>query len=508
MTSHYRWLAAIAVVTLVAIWMVLPNRGVHIDANGDGDYLDGDAGDINKDIEFRLGLDLQGGIRVLLAADVPPEDLRSEDMEGARGVIENRVDALGVTEPLIQLSGSDRIIVELPGISDPQAAVATIRETGLLEFVDFGYDPLAAGTPIRTDCWEPGGACGAPPAGASSTEGQPETQTPGNTPQATQEAATEATAEATPTTTPEVTPTEVPTGPTYHTVMTGRVLSDAYPIAPDRARGQPNWSVGMAFKPEGRQIFADHTRSHVNQYLGIALDGKVISSPQIREAIDSDNSMITGDFTYEEARALAIQLRYGALPVPLRVESIQAIGPTLGAVSVDQSIRAGFIGVVVVLIFMLIYYRVPGVAADAALIIFVLVNLALFKFIPVTLTLPAITGFLISVGTAVDGNILIFERVKEELRDGRNIQAAVRVGFDRAWTAIRDSNASTILICIILYFFGSQFGAAAVRGFAVTLALGLFINIFTAVIVTRTFLAIFINFGRHTLERRRWLLGV
>ncbi|MCZ7545263.1 MAG: protein translocase subunit SecD [Anaerolineae bacterium] len=264
----------------------------------------------------------------------------------------------------------------------------------------------------------------------------------------------------------------------------------------------------MTFKPEGRAIFADYTRTHVNQYLGIVLDGEVISAPTISEAIDSDSSMIRGDFSYEEARALAIQLRYGALPVPLRVESIQAIGPTLGAVSVDQSIRAGVIGVLVVLVFMLVYYRVPGVAADLALVIFVLINLALFKFIPVTLTLPAITGFLISVGTAVDGNILIFERMKEELRDGRNVQAAVRVGFDRAWTAIRDSNFSTILICVVLYFFGSQFGASAVRGFAVTLAMGLLINLFTAVIVTRTFLAILINLGGKAIQTRRWLLGV
>ncbi|GAB4451441.1 MAG: protein translocase subunit SecD [Anaerolineae bacterium] len=493
MTGHYRWLALIVLVTLVAVWMVLPNPGIHIDANGDGDYLDTDLGDINKDIEIRLGLDLQGGIRVLLTADVPPEDLLAEDMEGALGVIENRVNALGVTEPMIQLSGSNRIIVELPGISDPQTAVATIRETGLLEFVDFQYSPPPIGTIISTDCREPGGACGI----ASVAESAPDEAAPSDE-GATGEAATGQELPAEPT----------PAGPTYHTVMTGRLLGDAYPIPPDRQVGLLNWSVGMTFKPEGRAVFADYTRTHVNQYLGIVLDGEVISAPTISEVIDSDSSMIRGDFTYEEARALAIQLRYGALPVPLRVESIQAIGPTLGAVSVDQSIRAGVIGVLVVLVFMLVYYRVPGVAADLALVIFVLINLALFKFIPVTLTLPAITGFLISVGTAVDGNILIFERMKEELRDGRNVQAAVRVGFDRAWTAIRDSNFSTILICVVLYFFGSQFGASAVRGFAVTLAMGLLINLFTAVIVTRTFLAILINLGGKAVETRRWLLGV
>ncbi len=501
MSSHYRWLAVIAVVTLIAIWMVLPNPGIHADANGDGDYLDGDLGDINKDIEIRLGLDLQGGIRVLLSADVPPQDLGPADMEGALGVISNRVDALGVTEPLVQLSGSNRIIVELPGISDPEAAVATIRETGLLEFVDFGRTPLADGTPVNTDCREPGGACGI----SAAAEG--ETPAPGAT--VTVEATPPPTVEITPSPTPEEPVAQpTPTGPTYHTVMTGRLLSDAYPIPPNAEAGQTHWSVGMTFTAEGRQVFAEHTRTHVGQILGIVLDGEVISAPSIREAIDSDSSMITGDFTYEEARALAIQLRYGALPVPLRVESIQAVGPTLGAVSVDQSIKAGVIGVLVVLVFMLVYYRVPGAAADLALIIFTLINLALIKFIPVTLTLPAITGFLISVGTAVDGNILIFERMKEELRGGRNLPAAVRYGFDRAWTSIRDSNLSTIIICFILYFFGSQFGASAVRGFAVTLAMGLVINIFTAVVVTRTFLVLFIHFGAQTLEARRWLLGV
>jgi protein-export membrane protein SecD len=510
MTSHYRWLVVILLITLASIWMVLPNPGIHIDANGDGDYLDGDLGDINKDIEFRLGLDLQGGIRVLLAADTPPEDLRSEDVEGALGVIDRRVDALGVTEPVVQLSGSSRIIVELPGISDPQIAVATIRETGLLEFVDFGRNPPPVGTHIRTDCKEPGGACGAGAEGQSRAPGlaalaRQETPSPDDAPEATP------TEIQTPEPTPEATPSaaeEVPQGPVYHTVMTGRVLSDAYPIAPNRQQGISNWTVGFTLRPDGQAIFGDFTSAHVGEVLGIVLDSEVISTPSIRQAITEESGMITGDFTYEEARTLAIQLRYGALPVPLRVESIEAIGPTLGAVSVDRSIQAGLIGVLVVLIFMLVYYRIPGIAADLALLIFTIINLALFRFVPVTLTLPAITGFLISVGTAVDGNILIFERVKEELRAGRNLQAAVRVGFDRAWTSIRDSNLSTIIICGVLYFFGSQFGASAVRGFAITLALGLLLNLFTAIIVTRTFLALFLSFGRQQLEARRWLLGV
>ncbi|MBN1287977.1 MAG: protein translocase subunit SecD [Anaerolineae bacterium] len=463
MQTHYRWLAFIVVVVLATGWMMLPDAYIRIDANGDGDYADPELGDYKNEIEFRLGLDLQGGIRVLLSADVPPDfELLQADMEASMQVIERRVDALGVTEPVVQLSGSNRIIVELPGISDPETAVATIRETGLLEFVDFGGAPLAVGTIIQTDT---------PKGGA------------------------------------EVEPTDA-TAQIYHTVMTGANLADAYPIAPNTTAGQRAWSVGMKFKPEGRTIFAQHTAANVGRYLGIVLDGAVISSPSIHEAIDSESSMITGDFTYEEAYQLAIQLRYGALAVPLKVESIEAIGPTLGAVSVDQSVKAGLIGIITVFIFMLVYYRVPGLAASLALGVFTLINLALYRFIPVTLTLPAITGFLIGVGTAVDGNILIFERFKEELRAGRSLQAAFRFGFDRAFPAIRDSNISTILICLILYWFGSQFGASAVRGFAVTLAMGLVINLFTAIIVTRTFLALFINFGREQLEARSWLLGV
>jgi protein-export membrane protein SecD len=247
----------------------------------------------------------------------------------------------------------------------------------------------------------------------------------------------------------------------------------------------------------------------VGGYLAIVLDGLVVSSPQIQEAITTGQGSITGDFTLDEATRLATQLRYGALPVPLTVESTSTVGPTLGRISVEQSVRAGVIGIAVVLLFMLVYYRVPGLAAALALIVFALFNFALYKLIPVTMTLPAITGFLIGVGTAVDGNILIFERLKEELRNGRRVERAVEAGFDRAWTSIRDSNLSTLIICAILYGFGTSFGAAAVRGFAVTLALGLVINLFTAVTVTRTFLHfILMPLNQDALTERRWLLGL
>jgi protein-export membrane protein SecD len=233
----------------------------------------------------------------------------------------------------------------------------------------------------------------------------------------------------------------------------------------------------------------------------------VLSAPII-EARLSDGGVITGSFTEEEARTLALQLQSGALPIPLRVVTAEEVGATLGQNSVIASVRAGLIGVFVVLSFMVLYYRLPGLAASSALVVFMLLNLALFKLLPVTLTLPAITGFLISIGTAVDGNILIFERIKEELRAGKDINTALKAGFERAWTSIRDSNTSTIIIGMILFFFGQTPGASIVSGFAITLILGLILNLFTAVIVTRTFLYIFVSLGHARLSANRWLLGV
>jgi protein-export membrane protein SecD len=200
-------------------------------------------------------------------------------------------------------------------------------------------------------------------------------------------------------------------------------------------------------------------------------------------------------------------MKYGALPVPLQVVENRTVGPTLGADSVARSITAGLIGLCVVLLFMLTYYRAPGLMADFALIIYALINFALYKLIPVTLTLPAITGFILSTGMAVDANILVFERMKEEVRGGRNLRAAMETGFKRAWTSIRDSNLSTLLTCIILFWFGSNFGASVVKGFAITLALGVVVNLFTAIVVTRTFLRFLFDVAEDKLRKTPWLLG-
>ena len=447
-------LIGVVILALAAIWVALPtNPGIHI-------HL----GPINfdRDIKVHQGLDLQGGMQVLLAADLPEgQELDPGAMEAVKVIVKNRVDALGVAEPLVQSQGDRRIIVELPGVQDPELAIATIRETGLLEFIDAGNTFVPPDTVVATTV---GGAV----------------------------APTEGITVSTP-------PEQI-----YNTVMTGKEL-DTVNVSLDQY-GKPE--IQFALKPDGTRIFADFTSPRVGQFLCIVLDKRVISCPRIQTAITDGSARITGEFTLEEARSLAIQLKYGALPVPLRIETTRSVGPTLGQDSVQKSVRAGAIGLGAVLLFMLVYYRLPGFLAALALIIYALLNFALFKLIPVTLTLPGITGFLLSTGMAVDANILIFERMKEELRWGRSLSAAIDAGFDRAWTSIRDSNLSTIITCVILYWFGSNFGASVVRGFAITLFIGVVISMFTAVTVTRTFVIfVFDRFGKR-LQDHKWLLGI
>ncbi|MBL1136172.1 MAG: protein translocase subunit SecD [Chloroflexi bacterium] len=577
MTGYRYWLAVILVITLVCAYIDLPDSpGVHV-------------GDTDWDFEVVQGLDLQGGSRVLLKAALDPDQYESEDMEVARDIVERRVNGLGLAETTVQLQGNDRILVELPGVSDRDVALQTVQGTGLLEFVDFSgistsidegaciltteqqrieqerqqnpqQDQQLTPTPLSPDAQpttEPTTERTPDPrpfgkvdmsGGSSLSQGGEGTPTPEPTELATAEPTEQATAEATIEATPEPTeaPTEQPTaeptaevtpeatttpeapaqedntergpcpdgsfpigtngqpgGPAFTTVMTGAGLKDAAAVAGNFSQ----WTISFTLNEEGDQIFGDFTSSHVGQRLAIVLDGVVISAPNIEQAITTGEGQITGNFSRERARVLATQLRYGALPVPLEVEAFDNVGPTLGQISIDRSVRAGVIGVLVVLLFMLIYYRVPGIAADLALIVFGLINFALYKTIPVTLTLSAITGFLISIGTAVDGNILIFERMKEELRAGRPLERAIEQGFSRAWTSIRDSNFSTLLICTILFFFGRAFGASAVQGFAITLALGLIINLFTALIVTRTFLNVLLALFGDRLHNNKRMMG-
>jgi preprotein translocase subunit SecD len=412
--------------------------------------------------EFNQGLDLQGGIQVLMEADLPEgTPVNAVAMEAAKGIVERRVNGLGVSEPLVQLQGEgqSRIVVELPGYTDPDQAVATIKETGLLEFVIIppGQLPPPDETEIatycpditRVDCGNP--TKSPPPADATA----PTTDT-------------------------------VAAGPTYVTLMTGAALTEASATA-NPTTGQPE--IAFRLGGDGSRIFAEHTAANTGNYLAIVLDKKIISAPRIESAITGGQGVINGNFTIDSANALALQLRYGALPVPLTVLESRVVGPSLGQDSLSRSLVAGAIGMTIVVLFMILYYRLPGFVAVLAILTYALITLALFKLIPVTLSLAGIAGFLLSTGSALDANILIFERLKEELRNGRSLRAALEPAWRRAWPSIRDSNIATVIICVILYWFGSAFGASIVQGFAVTLLIGVAISLFTALFVTRTFLS-------------------
>ncbi len=532
MRGHIRWLILILLLTGFAVWVSVPNtkasnvadscyntsdnvkpdQGIHLDFNDDC------KDDFGLNVKQVFGLDIIGGLRVLMQADLPPGSYSVEDLRNAANNVSKRVNALGVGDATVQVQGSNRILVELPGVKDPQQAVDIIQKTALLEFVDFSDVTNVTqyvGRKILTDAQTQADQARAAAEAESTAEAA--ASAPDATVEATQQAAAEVTAEATaeatqeaiaPAATPE-TPVEDPgvpnptTGQPFHTVMTGSGLQSAA-----AQLDQSNqWAIRFELTSEGGQVFGPFTGSAIGKPMAIVLDGIVLSAPTIQARLDTGGT-ITGSFTQEQAQTLALQLRSGSLPIPLRVISSETVGATLGQESVSLSIRAGIVGVIIILSFMLINYRVPGIAASLALLVFIVLNLAMFKIIPVTLTLPAIVGFLISIGTAVDGNILIFERMREELRTGKDVDSAVDEGFTRAWTSIRDSNLSTILISAVLFLFGQTPGASQVSGFAVTLALGLMLNLFTAVIVTRTFLHIILAITRNAVKDRHWLMGV
>ena len=423
-----------------------------------------------RSLMIKQGLDLQGGTQILLEArPAEGQTVTPADLQTAKTIVERRVNGLGVTEPLVQIQGENRIIVELPGIANPDQAVQTLKSTGQLEFVEIGpstnspFPNIQDGVYVRTTNND-------------------------STPDEAQLGAT-----------------ELPyADQVFTTIMTGRELKDAQ-IQLDQY-GAPY--ISFELTDAGAKIFGDYTAQHVGDTLAIVLDNVVLSAPNIRSAIPDGQGIIEGQFTREEADSLAVQMRYGALPVPLEVANRRTVGATLGADSVRQSILAGIIGLSMVLLFMLVYYRLPGLLAALALLLYAGLNLALYKLIPVTLTLPAIAGFLLSTGMAVDANILIFERMKEELRWGKSLSAAVEAGFSRAWTSILDSNLSTLITCLILILFGRTFGAQSVMGFAVTLGIGVLISMFTAVTVTRTLMrAVFERSSSEALRSKRWLMG-
>jgi preprotein translocase subunit SecD len=360
-------------------------------------------------------------------------------MSDARTIFENRSNGLGVSEVSFQVAGTRRIVGEFPGLVDTEEVVAVLRETGQLEFVDMGSTPLPAGTVIKTDL---DNLIPENPIDAQDLQNK-----------------------------------------VWHTIMTGDLLKSVAVTA--NQLGQPE--VAFELKPEGAVIFKDYTSNNQGKFLAIVLDKTIISTPTIRATIE-DKGVIQGQFTNEEANNLAIQLRYGSLPIPFKVVESRVVGPTLGADSLNKSIIAGLVGFIIVALFMSIYYRLPGVVAIFSIITYALITLVLFKVIPVTLTLPGIAGVLLSTGGALDANILIFERLKEELRAGRTVKQALDLAWKRAWPSIRDSNFATIITSAILFWFGSAYGASIVKGFALTLAIGVAVSLFCAIVITRTFL--------------------
>ncbi|MEB3300076.1 MAG: protein translocase subunit SecD [Candidatus Sericytochromatia bacterium] len=370
---------------------------------------------------FRLGLDIQGGMHLVLEAkDTATVKVDDKVMASVIQVIRNRVDQYGVTEPSIQRKGDRQVVIDLPGLRNPEEARNYLGKTAQLVF----QEPVVT-SPMR-------------------------------------DASASAYAD---------------------TALTGKMLVDAS-AQPDGAGTGRGWHVAIKFNAEGGKLFGELTSKYVGQAIAIKLDDKVVSAPRVNEPILQGEAIITGSFTAREAQLLASQLKAGALPVPLVEIENRVVGASLGSDVVRSAVRAGIAGFVMVVLFMVAYYRLPGLVADMALAVYAVLVLAIFKLIPITLTVPGIAGFILSVGMAVDANVLIFERTKEELKAGRSLYSAIEIGFRRAFTAIFDSNSTTLLTCFILY----ALGTGLVRGFALTLAVGVLCSLFTAITVTRALL--------------------
>ena len=456
-------LALIILLAIISGWISLP--GSDFDIRG-----------FRAAHPVRQGLDLQGGLQVVLQArPVAGQSLDSDTLEGTRQTLERRVNGLGVSEPLIQTRGSDQIIVELPGVDDPQEAIAILQQTALLEIIDPLGQYLPPGTVVDTTLGPADEAPGAEALGPVAT--------PGAAPVA-----------ATP-----VPGASAPTGPVYETIISGADLKDAYVTTGNTGMNQV---VGFELQGDAASQFFQYTSSHLGQPMSIVIDKQVISSPTINGAI-STQGIIEG-VPPTEVDDLVIQLKAGALAVPLEVIQSRTVGPTLGQDSIEKSILAGAIGLGIVGLFMILYYRVPGVISVIALLIYTAIVFAIFKLVPVTLTLAGIAGFILSIGMAVDANVLIFARIKEELHQGRALAAAVESGFAHAWPSIRDSNITTMITTFILYLFGSYTGTSIITGFALTLFIGVVVSMFTAITVTRTLLRVLVALG---LADSRWWFG-
>jgi preprotein translocase subunit SecD len=473
-------LAFIVLLAVVSVWIDLPGSSYDI------------AG-IRAGHPIREGLDLQGGLQVVLQAQpVAGMTLDRESLEGTKQTLERRINSLGVSEPLIQTRGNDQIIVELPGVANPQDAINIMQQTALLEIIDPQGRYLPPGTVVNTTL---GPAEGSQEANAAATPLASPVASPGSTPVASGAATPIAGVAATP-----AASSEGPSGPVYQTVISGADLKTAYVT---QGPSGINQVVGFELQGDAASKFFQYTSSHLGEPMSIVIDKTVISSPQINGAI-STRGIIEG-VPPAEVENLVIQLKAGALGVPLKVIQSQTVGPTLGQDSIARSILAGAIGLSIVGLFMILYYRLPGLVSVVALIIYTAVTFAIFKLIPVTLTLAGIAGFILSIGMAVDANVLIFSRLKEEVRQGRPLVQAIELGFSHAWPSIRDSNTTTMITTFILYLFGSYTGTSIITGFALTLFIGVAISMFTAITVTRTLLRAVVAAG---LTNEHWWFEV
>lgn len=401
----------------------------------------------------RLGLDLQGGAHFVYEADMKdiPRDQYNSRLEGVRDVIERRVNAFGIAEPIVQTTktgGRYRVVVELPGIKNLEEAKKMIGETPFLDF----REEMA------------------------SEEKQAYIEK--NFPKEERE--------------------QLKDVPMFKpTALSGKQLKNSSVQFDQTGQSQ----VSLTFNSEGAKLFGEITKRNINRRVAIYLDGIPISEPVVQTEITGGEAVITGSFNFDEAKKLSERFNAGALPVPISIISEQTVGATLGKLSLERSLAAGIIGLIFVSLYMIIYYRFPGILAVFALIFYALIFLAIFKMIGVVLTLAGIAGFILSIGMAVDANVLVFERMKEEMHEGRGADDTVRFGFKRAWSSIRDSNVSSLITCAILFYFGTSI----VQGFALTLAIGVLVSMFSSMIVTRVLIELF---SKRLIEKYPALIGV
>jgi len=395
---------------------------------------------------INLGLDLQGGIRLVYEArETPTTPLTNEAVLGSLEIVRNRIDSLGVSEPLIQRKGKNQIIVELPGVKDPARAIALVGDSAVLEFAPGAFAPgeikastkdieLLFGKGARFVAYDFKDKNGG------------------------------------------VQKLHYYVAPT---MVTGKDLKYAGPSTDEY--GRP--SIAIEFTPEGSAKMLKLTGENVGKPMIVLLDGKIISAPTIQSAI-GDKGVITGQFSVQEMTDLIIKLKAGSLPIPLELIENKVVGPTLGADSIAKSWRAGLLGFFFVALFMVLYYRIPGLISIASLSIYIIIDFAVLSAMGATLTLPGIAGFILTIGMAVDANVLIFERIKEEIRRGRSYVESIPFGFDRAFSSIVDSNVTTIIGAVVLFWLGT----GTIKGFAITLITGVLVSMFSAIILTRFFM--------------------